>query len=99
LSWLRFELGGVGRLDLEETDPCLKIQKLILLGGGDTACFKGDLEKGLALRGDKFVERKRSAIDLSHALGGWIDAPFGCPVSKEYERDADYGEEDQKKAF
>ena len=39
LSWLRFELSGVGRLDLEKPDPCLKIQKLILLSGGDAACF------------------------------------------------------------
>jgi hypothetical protein len=32
-------------------------------------------------------------------LGGRIDAPFGCPVSKKDEGDADNCEKEQKEAF
>ena len=49
LFWLGIDSGEVSGLDLEKADPCLKVEKLVLLGRRNPPRLKSDFEKSLVL--------------------------------------------------
>ena len=93
------QTGKIGRLDFKQADPRLKIKKLALFRGRNPSCLKGDFQKCLALGCGEFIQGEATTSDFPHGLGGRIDIPFGGPVSKENERDADYGKQHEEESF
>ena len=52
---LRIDLRSIGGLDLEETNPSLKVQEIVLFGRGNSAGLESDLQQGLPLGRHEFV--------------------------------------------
>jgi hypothetical protein len=99
LFGLGIDSSKVGSLDLKQTDPGLKIEKLVLLGGRNPSCLESDFEKSLALGCNKVIQVERATSDFSQDLGGGISSTFGSPVTKKDEGDPNNGQEDEKEAF
>ena len=52
---LRIDLRSIGGLDLEETNPSLKVQEIVLFGRGNSAGLESDFQQGLPLGRHEFV--------------------------------------------
>lgn len=99
LFGLGIDSSKVGGLNLEKTDPRLKIKKLVLLGRRNPPRLESDFEKSLALGCHKVIQAERAASDFSQDLRCGIGSTFGSPVTKKDEGDPNNGQEDEEEAF